>query len=82
MGLTGQNGLEAGVCRGKGTAAAKTLSQEQGVMFETPKEDQSGRTAEPERDCRGMSWGPKATLMQIGSLSEKQRGHWGDKARE
>lgn len=37
MGLTGQNGLEAGVCRGKGTAAAKTLSQEQGVMLRHQK---------------------------------------------
>lgn len=60
MGLTGQNGLEAGVCRGKGTAAAKTLSQEEGVRFETPKEGQGGRTAEPERDCRGVSQIPGA----------------------
>lgn len=47
--------------RGKGTAAAKTLSQEEGVTFETRKEGQGGRTAEPERDCRGMSWIPEAS---------------------
>lgn len=37
MGLTGPSGLEERVGRGKGTAAAKALSQEEGVMFETPE---------------------------------------------
>lgn len=71
----------------KGTAAAKTLRQKEGVLFETLKEGQGGRTAEPKGDCWGMrlekekSQVPRAleaSLMQIGSLSEKQR----DKARE
>lgn len=72
MGLTGPSGSEERVCRGKGTAAAKALSQEEGVMFETPERRPRWQDCKPERDCRRMSQIPGALRPHCADQKNKE----------